>query len=123
MGVAERRQGVIGGRATGERRSVQPVVSRSAAIEIAAEHGIEADDLIPADNAGQRRRAECGQRAVGRGQVAGIVVQFLAGDPQDADVAAEAANLTKAQTLQQASVAAMAQANAAPQALLALFRF
>jgi flagellin len=41
---------------------------------------------------------------------------------RDADIAQEAANLTKAQTLQQASLAAMAQANAAPRELLALFR-
>ena len=41
---------------------------------------------------------------------------------RDADVAAEAANLTKAQVLQQASIAAMAQANAAPQAVLALLK-
>jgi len=39
---------------------------------------------------------------------------------RDANVAAEAANLTKAQVLQQASIAAMAQANAAPQAVLKL---
>jgi len=41
---------------------------------------------------------------------------------RDADVASEAANLTKAQVLQQASIAAMAQANSAPQAVLALLR-
>ena len=41
---------------------------------------------------------------------------------RDADIAAEAGNLSKSQTLQQASVAAMSQANSAPQALLALFR-
>ncbi len=41
---------------------------------------------------------------------------------RDADVAAEAANLTKAQTLQQASIAAMAQANSEPQAVLSLLR-
>jgi flagellin len=41
---------------------------------------------------------------------------------RDADMAAEAANLTKAQVMQQASLAAMAQANAAPQAILALLR-
>ena len=41
---------------------------------------------------------------------------------RDADVAAEAANLTKAQVLQQASMAAMAQANSAPEAVLALLR-
>jgi flagellin len=41
---------------------------------------------------------------------------------RDADVATEAANLTKAQVMQQAAVAAMAQANAAPQALLKLLQ-
>jgi flagellin len=41
---------------------------------------------------------------------------------RDADVAAEAANLTKAQVMSQASMAAMAQANSAPQAVLALLR-
>ena len=41
---------------------------------------------------------------------------------RDADVAAEAANLTKAQVLQQASIAAMAQANSAPQQVLSLLR-
>jgi len=41
---------------------------------------------------------------------------------RDADIAAEAANLTKAQVMQQASIAALAQANAVPQALLALLR-
>jgi flagellin len=39
---------------------------------------------------------------------------------KDADVAQEAANLTKAQVLQQASLAALAQANSAPQAVLSL---
>jgi flagellin len=41
---------------------------------------------------------------------------------RDADIATEAANLTKAQVMQQASVAAMAQANAAPQAILKLLQ-
>ncbi len=41
---------------------------------------------------------------------------------RDADIASEAANLTKAQVMQQASLAAMAQANSAPQAVLALLR-
>lgn len=41
---------------------------------------------------------------------------------RDADVATEAANMTKAQVLQQASVAALAQANSAPQALLKLLQ-
>jgi flagellin len=41
---------------------------------------------------------------------------------RDTDVAAEAANLTKAQVLTQASLAAMAQANTSPQSVLALLR-
>jgi flagellin len=41
---------------------------------------------------------------------------------RDADVATEAANLTKAQVLEQASVAAMAQANQAPQIILSLLK-
>ncbi|MGC8760803.1 MAG: flagellin [Bryobacteraceae bacterium] len=41
---------------------------------------------------------------------------------RDADLAFEAANLTKAQILTQAGVAALAQANAAPQAVLTLLR-
>ena len=41
---------------------------------------------------------------------------------KDTDVASEAANLTKAQVLQQASLAALAQANSAPQSLLALLK-
>jgi len=41
---------------------------------------------------------------------------------RDADLALEAANLTKAQILQQAGIAALAQANIAPQAVLSLLR-
>jgi flagellin len=41
---------------------------------------------------------------------------------RDADVAMEASNLTKAQVLQQASVAAMAQANSSPQQILKLLQ-
>jgi flagellin len=41
---------------------------------------------------------------------------------RDADVAQQAANLTKAQVLQQSSIAAMAQANSAPQAVLSLLK-
>jgi flagellin len=40
----------------------------------------------------------------------------------DTDFAAETANLTKAQILQQAGVAILAQANAAPQSVLALLK-
>ncbi len=41
---------------------------------------------------------------------------------KDANIAQEAANLTKAQVLQQASLAALAQANTAPQSVLALLK-
>jgi flagellin len=41
---------------------------------------------------------------------------------RDADLAAEAANLSKAQILSQAGVAALAQANSAPQAILSLLK-
>ena len=41
---------------------------------------------------------------------------------RDADLAAEAANLTRASIAQQTGVAALAQANTAPQAVLALLR-
>ena len=41
---------------------------------------------------------------------------------RDADVASAAANLTKAQTLQQSSIAALAQANAMPAAVLKLLQ-
>jgi flagellin len=41
---------------------------------------------------------------------------------RDADLAAQAANLTKAQILIQAGVAALAQANSAPQAVLSLLK-
>jgi flagellin len=73
------------------------------------------------------------QAAVGKGQnvlnyainlAQSQITNFSSAEAQirDADVAAEAANLSKAQVLQQASIAAMAQANSAPQAILALLR-
>ena len=52
------------------------------------------------------------------------IANFSAAESQirDADIATEAANLTKAQVLQQSSIAAMAQANSAPQAVLKLLQ-
>ena len=41
---------------------------------------------------------------------------------RDANIAQEAANLTKSQVLQQSSVAALAQANSSPEALLKLLQ-
>lgn len=73
------------------------------------------------------------QAAIGKGQnqlnyaislAQSQITNFSSAEAQirDTDVASEAANLTKAQVLQQASIAAMAQANSAPQAVLALLR-
>jgi flagellin len=52
------------------------------------------------------------------------ITNFSAAQSQirDTDVAAQAANLTKAQVLQQSSIAALAQANSAPQAILSLLK-
>jgi flagellin len=73
------------------------------------------------------------QAAIGKGEnqlnyainlATSQITNFSAAESQirDTDVAAQAANLTKAQTLQQASIAAMAQANSAPQAILSLLK-
>jgi flagellin len=73
------------------------------------------------------------QAAIGKGEnqlnyalhlASSQITNFSAAESQirDADVAQQAANLTKAQTLQQASIAAMAQANSAPQAVLSLLK-
>jgi flagellin len=73
------------------------------------------------------------QAAIGKGEnqlnyalnlASSQITNFSAAESQirDADVAQEAANLTKAQVLQQASIAAMAQANSAPQAVLSLLK-
>jgi flagellin len=73
------------------------------------------------------------QAAVGKGQnqlyyavnlAQSQITNFSAAESylRDANVAQQAANLTKAQVLTQASIAAMAQANSAPQAVLSLLR-
>ncbi len=73
------------------------------------------------------------QAAVGKGQnqlnyAIGLaqsqITNYAAAESRirDADIAADAANLTKAQVLQQASIAAMAQANSEPQAILSLLK-
>ena len=58
--------------------------------------------------------------SLGNSQVANT--SAAEGRLRDADMASEAANLTKAQVLSQASLAAMAQANAAPQGVLTLLK-
>ncbi|MBZ5621884.1 MAG: hypothetical protein LAQ69_24635 [Acidobacteriia bacterium] len=73
------------------------------------------------------------QAAVGRGEnqlayainlAQSQITNFSSAESQirDANVAQQAANLSKAQVLSQAAIAAMAQANSAPQAVLALLR-
>ena len=73
------------------------------------------------------------QAVVGRGQnqfnfaisLAQTQISNLAASEsriRDADLAAEAANLTKAQILLQAGIAALAQANSAPQQVLSLLQ-
>jgi flagellin len=73
------------------------------------------------------------QAAVGKGQnqltyavslAQSQITNFSSAEAQirDANVAQQAANLSKAQVLTQASIAAMAQANSAPQAVLSLLR-
>jgi len=73
------------------------------------------------------------QAAVGKGEnqlnyaislAQSQITNFSAAESQirDANVASEAANLSKAQVLQQATIAAMAQANSAPQAVLSLLK-
>ncbi len=73
------------------------------------------------------------QAAVGKGEnqlnyainlAQSQITNFSSAESQirDANIAQQAANLTKAQVLQQAAIAAMAQANSAPQAVLKLLQ-
>ncbi|HMD70700.1 MAG TPA: flagellin [Bryobacteraceae bacterium] len=73
------------------------------------------------------------QAAVGKGEnqlnyatslAQSQITNFSAAESQirDANVAEQAANLSKAQVLQQSTIAAMAQANSAPQAVLSLLK-
>jgi flagellin len=73
------------------------------------------------------------QAAVGKGEnqlnyavtlAQSQITNFSAAESQirDADIASEAANLSKGQVLQQSTIAAMAQANSAPQAVLKLLQ-
>ena len=92
-------------------------------------------DALAAVNAVSQAVSKLGtaQAAIGKGQnqlnyavnlAQSQIANFSAAESRirDADVASEAANLTKASVLQQASIAAMAQANSAPQAVLSLLK-
>ncbi len=130
----------IGGGGTVQANS-QVSVDLSTAESDAAGLGIDASTVDTAANALLAITAisdavttlGLAQGAVGTGQndlqyavqlAQSQISSFSAGESRirDADIAAEASNLTKAQTLTQASVAAMSQANSAPQALMQLLR-
>jgi flagellin len=62
------------------------------------------------------------QYAVGLAQSQITNFSTAEGDIKDADVATQAANMTKGQVLEQTAVAALAQANSMPQAVLKLLQ-
>jgi len=104
--------------------------SLSGSIDISTEKG--AAKAVSA-LAGAIEHLGIAQAAVGKGQnqlgyaislAQAQITNFSSAESQirDADVAAEAANLSKAQVLQQAAIAAMAQANSAPQTVLSLLK-
>jgi flagellin len=106
------------------------VVGQGATSSIATEAGAQAAVSALANSVATLGSA---QAAVGRGENQFTYATNLAQSEltneaaaesgiRDADLAAEAANLTKAQILLQAGVAALSQANAAPQNILALLK-
>ncbi len=100
---------------TGTTASISGAMSALAAVQSAVSYLGKVQGLI---GAGQNKL----QYAISLAQ--SQVSSYSAADSRirDADVASEAANLTKSAVLQQASIAAMAQANSAPQMVLALLR-
>jgi len=116
--------------------SSQGAVVTSSLLSGGANVGISSQsDAEAAVNALAAAVADLGkaQAVVGRGQnqfnyavnLASTQLTNLAASEsriRDADLAAEAANLTRAQILQQAGIAALSQANSAPQAVLSLLR-
>ena len=120
---------------TGITTSQGSVVSSSllaggTSLDIAAQANAEAAVTTLATAVSELGRV---QAAVGRGQnqfnfaisLAQTQINNVAASEsriRDADLAAEAANLTRAQILQQAGIAALGQANVAPQAVLSLLR-
>lgn len=106
------------------------VVGTGATSSIATQAGAETAVSALANSVADLGNA---QAAVGRGENQFTYATNLAqseltnettaeSDIRDANLATEAANLTKAQILLQAGVAALAQANAAPQNILALLK-
>jgi flagellin len=106
------------------------IVGTGATSSIATQAGAETAVSALATSVSQLGSA---QAAVGRGENQFTYATNLAqseltnettaeSDIRDANLATEAANLTKAQILLQAGVAALAQANAAPQNILALLK-
>jgi len=104
--------------------------SASGAIDISTSAGAKQAVIVLG---GAVQKLGSAQAAIGKGQnqlgyainlANSQISNFSSAQAQirDADVASEAANLSKAQVLQQASIAAMAQANSAPQAVLSLLK-
>jgi flagellin len=132
-------QGVLGGAggtadalgfATPNTTVTSAVVGTGATSSILTEAGAEVAVSALANSVATLGSA---QAAVGRGENQFTYAINLAqseltneasaeSDIRDANLAAEAANLTKAQILLQAGVAALSQANAAPQNILALLK-
>lgn len=121
--------------ATGGGLANLGTASTSASITAPAQAGSATDNALAALTSIKNAIAYLGkvQGKVGTGEndlqsaialAQSQITNFSAAESRirDADVAAEAANLTKAQVLQQASVAALAQANSAPQAVLSLLK-
>ena len=122
--------GMYDGTAGATAQGVTVQSGASGAIDISTKDGAKQAVVALGDAVKQLGVA---QAAVGKGQnqlsyAIGLaqsqITNFSSAQAQirDADVASEAANLTKASVLQQANMAAMAQANSAPQAVLALLR-
>jgi flagellin len=100
---------------TGTTASVSGAMAALAAVQTAVANLGKAQGIVGAGQNKLQYAVSLAQSQIGNYSAADSRIR-------DADVAAEASNLTKAQVLQQASMAAMAQANSAPQAVLALLR-
>jgi flagellin len=119
--------GVNGGTATTKSATE---VGTGSSLDISTQEGAEA--AITAISKGVQKLG-LAQGAVGKGEnvlsyaidlASSQITNFNSAESQirDADVASEAANLSQAKIMQQANVAAMAQANSAPEAVLSLLK-
>ena len=84
-----------------------------------ADNALARINVIRGDMGAQQNRFES---AVRSSQAAVVSLSASRSRVLDADFAAETANLTRAQILQQAGIAIVAQANALPQSVLSLLQ-